>query len=146
MEEMECQSTIGDLQTPLTSLMMLRLALSRGAGLPMCFKRHFKAFSLSSHWAAALLWDLWISCRWIWWRTNNYTLQIEHKNKPFISVNDVQELVYCRKGKQYEVLWRSTLHSAADSYQLCRSQLVHRQVVDSALKQVWKRVTIQNMW
>lgn len=47
-----------------TSLMMLRLAWSRGAGLPACLKRRCRAFSLSSHWAAALLWDLWISCRW----------------------------------------------------------------------------------
>lgn len=44
---------------------MLRLAWSRGAWLPECLKRRCRAFSLSSHWAAALLWDLWISCRWL---------------------------------------------------------------------------------
>lgn len=53
---------------PQTSLMMLRLAWSKGAGLLICLNRHFKAFSFSSHWAAALLWDLWISRRWFWWR------------------------------------------------------------------------------
>lgn len=51
-----------------TSLIMLILAWSKGAGLPRCLKWRSRAFSLSSHWAAALLWDLWISCRWLWSR------------------------------------------------------------------------------
>lgn len=55
-------------RSPQTSLMMLMLAWSKGAGLPICLNRRLKAFSFSSHWAAALLWDLWISCRWFWWR------------------------------------------------------------------------------
>lgn len=49
-----------------TSLMMVRLVWSRPGELPACLRRRFRAFSLSSQWAAALLWDLWISCRWHW--------------------------------------------------------------------------------
>lgn len=64
---------------------MPRLAWSRGAGLPTCLNWRFRAFSFSSHWAAALLWDLWISCRCFWWRNT------------YIITYDVEESSLCQR-------------------------------------------------
>lgn len=78
-----------------TSLIMLRLAWSRGAGLPGCLKRRFRAFSLSSHWAAVWLWDLWISCRWLWRKENNHTRKyVLQLNWLFLRRNRIMHHLY----------------------------------------------------
>ena len=84
-----------------TSLMMLRLAGSRGAGLLPCPKRRVRAFSLSSHWAAALLWDLWISCLWLWSRREQMHKDLDKDQHLYSYWNMFYSEHYKRKQTQY---------------------------------------------